>query len=382
MEYIRRILTNLFFTGILIFLVTGCLNEYTEKDNLSQLKSYNVIWDTPGENSLGSMPLGNGDIGLNVWVEKSGDISFYISKTDAWDDNARLVKIGKLNITLKPENGQLPPFTSQTLDLETGSVKIQYGEKSEAVNVSVWVDANNPVVNVDVDSNTPVELVARNEIWRREKDTLESISHGDIMFNPLYPNGSEAPVVVEPDRVLEYKSDRIGWYHHNIKSIGIGITAEMQGVEDIIEDPIVNRTFGAVVKAENGKADNDTTLILPPSKKQNVMVFVRTDHPATPEEWEQNVENDISSISKLSHADRLAKHEEWWKDFWNRSWIHISENSESDQVATNEVFTVSRAYTLQRFIAACSGRGNYPIKFNGSIFTVNHPGKPGGATLS
>ena len=31
---------------------------------------------------------------------------------------------------------------------------------------------------------------------------------------------------------------------------------------------------------------------------------------------------------------------------------------------------VTQAYMLQRWITACGGRGNYPIKFNGSIFTV------------
>jgi len=32
---------------------------------------------------------------------------------------------------------------------------------------------------------------------------------------------------------------------------------------------------------------------------------------------------------------------------------------------------VSQGYALQRFISACGGRGAYPIKFNGSIFTVD-----------
>ena len=67
------------------------------KDNLVQLpdanpassgtdiSQYNVIWESSSENSFGSMPLGNGDIGLNVWVEKNGDLLFYISKVDAFD---------------------------------------------------------------------------------------------------------------------------------------------------------------------------------------------------------------------------------------------------------------------------------------------------------
>ena len=32
---------------------------------------------------------------------------------------------------------------------------------------------------------------------------------------------------------------------------------------------------------------------------------------------------------------------------------------------------VTRAFVLQRWMTACAGRGNYPIKFNGSLFTVD-----------
>ena len=40
--------------------------------------------------------------------------------------------------------------------------------------------------------------------------------------------------------------------------------------------------------------------------------------------------------------------------------------------AAEEAETVSRSYTLQRYMNACAGRGAYPIKFNGSIFTVDN----------
>src|SRR5271167_2505057 len=46
------------------------------------LPAYNVDWDAPGPSALQSMPIGNGDIGLNVWVEEGGDVLFYIGKTD------------------------------------------------------------------------------------------------------------------------------------------------------------------------------------------------------------------------------------------------------------------------------------------------------------
>jgi hypothetical protein len=45
-----------------------------------------------------ALPLGNGEIALNAWIEPSGDLRFYIARTDAWDDSGRLVKVGAMRI--------------------------------------------------------------------------------------------------------------------------------------------------------------------------------------------------------------------------------------------------------------------------------------------
>lgn len=45
------------------------------------LDLYNVVWDSPSANHHGSMPLGNGDIALNAWFTKEGDLHFYLAKT-------------------------------------------------------------------------------------------------------------------------------------------------------------------------------------------------------------------------------------------------------------------------------------------------------------
>ena len=42
-----------------------------------------LTWTTPSRSSFGSMPLGNGVVGVNVWLEGDGDLFFYISKVDA-----------------------------------------------------------------------------------------------------------------------------------------------------------------------------------------------------------------------------------------------------------------------------------------------------------
>ena len=59
----------------------GQKNDTRQEFNVkSLLDANNVSWDIPGPTSSESMPLGNGDIGLNVWVEPSGDLCSFIGK--------------------------------------------------------------------------------------------------------------------------------------------------------------------------------------------------------------------------------------------------------------------------------------------------------------
>ena len=82
--------------------VKNIVRELNKIISVTTIDDCNVIWDSPSKNSLGSMPAGNGDIGINLWVEENGDLLFYLSKTDAWSENARLLKLGKVRLSLSP----------------------------------------------------------------------------------------------------------------------------------------------------------------------------------------------------------------------------------------------------------------------------------------
>ena len=99
------------------------------------LDSYNVVWETPSANYGGSLPLGNGDIGLNVWVEPNGDLLFYIAKVDALDSRQVGRKLGRIRWRLDPPL-PLDRFR-QTLSLRDASVLVEAG----GVQLRVWVDA-------------------------------------------------------------------------------------------------------------------------------------------------------------------------------------------------------------------------------------------------
>ena len=118
---------------------------------------YNVVWNSPSKNSLGSMPIGNGDIGANVWVEPSGDLVQLLSKSDAWDENMRLVKLGRVRIHLDSANGAQPDTKAgtqqefhQELFLRDGAIEVRMPQAS----LRVWIDAQHPVVQVDGQSES------------------------------------------------------------------------------------------------------------------------------------------------------------------------------------------------------------------------------------
>ncbi|MCY2989300.1 MAG: DUF5703 domain-containing protein [Planctomycetota bacterium] len=286
---------------------------------------YNVVWDSPSDDARGSMPLGNGDISLNAWVEPGGDLLFYIGKTDSWDDNGRLLKIGRLRFRFEPtpqiETGKF----RQTLRLRDGTLEVRYGHEATAVVVQVWVDAQQPVIHVTAESQQPVAATALVEIWRTAPYALPSLECSDVNNGRPPEGGQPVPTIVEPDTVLTNQADRIGWYHHNVKSVGPELTMRVQGIADLLTtDPLLHRTFGALVKAEHGQRLDDTTLRSAPATSHRFSIAVATSHPATAEQWLAALEKRLAEVDQTPFAERRRAHEQWWNDFWNRSWIQVT----------------------------------------------------------
>jgi alpha-L-fucosidase 2 len=332
-----------------------------------------VVWTTPSTNALGSMPLGNGDISMNAWVESSGDLIFYLGKSDSWEDNSRLAKLGRVRVKLNPVLPTGTGFT-QTLDPAKGEISITGGAGSTAVTVRLWVDANHPVAHVSVDSASPVTATASFELWRTAQTTIASES-SDINFN----NPAGTTQVVEPDTVLAGIADGVGWYHHNHRSLGPNETMQFQDLQGAptFTDIILGRTFGALIRSAGATRTNDQTLSRTAAISHRFDVYALTKHPATAAEWLTAMQSTYAAVEAVPFSTRQAAHLAWWADFWNRSHISITPSAATaDQTAPADL---TRGYALQRFITACAGRGAYPIKFNGSLFTMPYGSNPGDA---
>ena len=329
------------------------------------MDAYNVVWESPGKDHTGSMPIGNGDIGMNVWVERNGDLLLLISKTDAWSENCRLLKLGRIRVTLSPN-----PFCDespfmQTLRLRQGEIEIIAGEAEKAVTVRIWVDANNPVIRLEADSVSPFNIQAELEVWRTEKRELVEQEK-----NSAYgiANGPDA-VYVYPDTIPDKQKNKIVWYHRNETSIWED-NLKHQGMADLIPkmaDPLLHRTFGGAIAGADLVNNGPATLTSP--KAQNR--FVLSVHPLcmqteTADAWLEQLEHSAADNTPGELNTNRTQHREWWNTFWNRSWIRVT--------GSPELETLTQAYILQRWVSACAGRGVHPIKFNGTLFTVDGDG--------
>lgn len=324
----KRTKINVILLVVIILLISPTI--VSVQAEVAGVGRYNVVWTSPSKDAAGSMPLGNGDISLNVWMKDTGDLCFYIGKTDAWGDNARLLKVGKVRISIRPNPLGNNVEYHQTLHLENGEIVFEFGPVGSNVGRStlrIWVDANDPVIYVTSESAGALSLTVRIEPWRTERYELPSLEVSDVHLDRTKAGQKHAVTIVEPDTILKDLDDRIGWLHHNKKSVGPELTMGIQGLGDYrLDDPLLGRTFGAVITASNGQRTDEKTLSTEPGHSQRVQVFVLTDHPSTPQKWLTKLNSIIARVERVGFQERRERHLKWWRDFWDRSWIHIRSN--------------------------------------------------------
>lgn len=291
------------------------------------LDAYNVVWNSPSNDSSGSMPLGNGDIGLNLWVEEGGDLVFYISKTDAWDEYCRLVKVGRVRVSLWPNpfvKGQ--PFR-QTLQLRQGTIEIAAGSGEGAVTLQVWVDANHPAIRIQAESRRPFEMRASVDQWRTQERTLTGREAGSAYGM----DGGPVPIVVRPDALLPPQKECIAWCHRNESSIW-SFTLKHQGLEEWIgqgQDPLLHRTFGGLIAGDGFESLGSALLqSTGPRGRHDLLVTVLTAQTQTPAAWHERVKELAEQVRRQPPDVARAAHLKWWDEFWNRSYIRVAPASQ------------------------------------------------------
>ena len=343
---------------------------------------YNVVWDSQSADSSESMPVGSGDIGLNVWVEE-GELVFYMMRSGCFDENNEFLKLGRVRVRLTPNPFSRGGEFKQELRLRQSCVEITgKGGDGVSARIKVWVEVHRPVIHVDITSETEVAVEAAYEGWRNEDvelpDDGKNSRFGCFGYD-CYPGG-----VYRRKDIVGHDGDSVVWYHRNQNDkLIFDLAVKQQGLEAVKEkmwNPLKNRTFGGMLTGRGMKAagTGEGEYIITPYKSwrlesetaansHSIKVFLHTDQAATLEQWKIA----LNKLAEDTHpGDRQAweRNKKWWGEFWRRSFLII--NGDRPE-AKDKAWQLGRNYQLFRYQLGCNACGDYPTKFNGGLFTFD-----------
>ena len=301
------------------------------------------VWNSPSLDSSESMPLGGGDIGMNVWVDlETNEIHCLFCQSGCFDENNTLLKGGLLCVKLQDPRESM---IEQRLSLETGSMQIKF----EKTKVTLWVDVWKPVIHIE--SNNPVQVIFKT--WRDK----------DVLLNRQVCQQSSWKWIV-PENTFTYHDSvcyrnnfETVFFHQNKGQNLFDYTIKQQGLEaykDSIYDPISGRIFGGEVLPIN---INTVTGYA----KQWIVALCNKQ--CSLDEWKENINRTISSIDNNNDKKATLK---WWEQYWERSFIRSNGSAKE----------ALRNYALFRYMLGCNAHPSpqgerWPTKYNGGLFTFN-----------
>lgn len=338
----------------------------------SALNEYNIIWDRQSKNASESMPLGGGDIGLNVWVE-NGDLLCYISRSGSFDEQNTLLKTGRIRIHF-PKNHLKGNF-KQILNLSEGNIRISGDSLGLKTAILFWVDVFKPVIHLEIDHSKAIEMEVSFENWRFQDRLLKGKENNQNSWK-WAPQGE---VKTFKDEV-SFDEKGVLFYHLNKNNTVFDATVAQQGldaVKDSLFNPISERIFGGFLTGTdlvpNGisKSKYASTTFesyqlksKKAAKHQEIVIALYTNQHKSWEELKKTVVSLSVTASKSAKKD-LQNTKNWWAQFWDRSFINIAKTKNTVD------WQVGRNYQLFRYMLGCNAYGNFPTKFNGGLFSFD-----------
>ncbi len=333
------------------------------------IEAYNVVWDRQSADARGSMPIGAGNLGLNVWVEKD-ELLIYFGSPDSWSYRGKgfntqmQTKLGRVRLQFTPV--AWGKEFRQELELATNSILLS-GKTADghALELRVWVDAMQPVVHLEGRSECPLEAALAVEF----PTGLAMAPHNEGQtYGPLVREG-------------RIDGDAIEWWERS-PAVDEGREEyirrfKVEELAALLPNPMANRTMGGrlsgagFVAAGTGQGSYDGREFrsvrlksAAPLKAFDLRASLRIAQDSTLGEWQAQVKNLEAATRATSAADWKAT-AAWWHAFWERSRIVINPGKGPDDPA----WQVGRNYQLFRALLASNRTGEFPTLFNGGHFT-------------
>jgi alpha-L-fucosidase 2 len=317
-----------------------------------RIRRYNVVWTSPSKDASGVMPLGNGDIAAGIYAIEDGDLYLLLSKNDAFNYAGDIYKTGRVRVSLIPNLFKAGRPFRQTLDLPTGSIRIE----ADGVTLRVWADAHRAVYHVEIQAPREIAVTAQPEFWKRLDGTRD----------------------VQVDR-----QGRILWYFAVGDRSVYADDLKFYQVESMAAkhpDPYRFNTFGHLLESPAMSLQGGVLS----GKAASFDIRIHSCGMQTPDaaQWIETIERQAARPVDVK-AD-WEEHCRWWADFWDRGWVIASDNSlppelrekfsgepssSGSRSEDDGAAVVAQSYNVFRYLMACQSRGRVQTKFNGGLFT-------------
>jgi len=328
-----------------------------------RLPQYNETWTSKSGDITGSMPIGNGIQAANVWVE-GNTLKLLLSAGDAVDENVRLSKLGRLDVTFSPN-----PFASgsfvQVLKLREGEVVVTSGS-APVITTRIWADANHPTIHVESDAPSAFSMQA--DFVNVRPAEVTNPSRANFTFMDLVdteaPYASPFPPKVTADTV-HARSNKLLWTHRNADS-RYDEVMELQGLDPAAyDDPLTGRTFGGLIQGAGFTTASNTRLVSGSSASKRLDITLASEIDKSGNwlnGWETGISATAGTVAATPIGTLRGEHQGYWDEFWNKSFIFASGDADAERVTKGWLHT--------RYTEAIAGRTpKLPIRFNGSLFT-------------
>ena len=316
------------------------------------------------------MPVGGGDLGLNVWVE-NGTLLFYIGQGGSFDENNSLLKLGRVRLAFDPNPFEGDSWT-QTLVLEDGYLQLKAGNSTQ---VDIWVDVYNSIIHLDGNLGQPSGVSASFESWRYEDRNISKAEQAQSSWD----GANNDTIYTYADSTWFYDDSSVLSYHRNQQADILWATIAEQGLqgnEGAVYDTLTDNTFGLLMQAPGFSQGNisDGYYVNASYKSWNLESNGQTDsfnitittyqnQTDSADTWQSCIVDKASNQGGNTRQPSL----DWWHTFWHRSHIIINANASDSDTG----FQVGRNYQLFRYFLACNAFSTWPSKFNGGTFTFD-----------
>lgn len=303
---------------------------------------------------------------MNVWVE-NGDLLFYIARSGTFDEHNSMLKLGRVRLRLTPNPFEEGTPFRQELKLTDGYVEVAAG----GVNIELWADVFSPVVHLEMNSRQPVTAELFYENWRYRARPIRKGEGQQSSYKWAPPQGS----YTSKDSV-SVTGNSLTFYHRNSGETVFDFVVKQQGLEQVRErmmNPLENLTFGGklwgdhlkytgVSEGEYAGTDYRAWVFKTekPVKREHIRIALHTEQAEEMEQWHQQLEQTIASIRPAKDKKQTR---DWWRAFWQRSYITAS--------GVGGAAEITRNYALFRYMLGCNAYSTVPTKFNGGLFTFD-----------